>query len=35
VARLESNLTMLRRFTGAKADAQTLLDLLIERGKQK
>jgi hypothetical protein len=35
IARIESNLTMLRRFTGAKADAQTLLDLLIERGKQK
>lgn len=35
IARLEQNLAMLRRFTGAKSDAEGLLDLLKERISKK
>lgn len=35
IARLEQTITMLRRFLGAKSDADALLDLLKEKASQK
>lgn len=35
IARLEQTLAMLRRFKGAKSDAEALLDLLTDKVKKK